>query len=64
WGGCPFAPGATGNIATDDVNHMLQAMGIETGLNQQALLECGRQVRDTITADLPSRALRLHLGRA
>lgn len=62
-GGCPFAPGATGNIATDDVNHMLQAMGIETGIDQAALLDCGRLVRDAVTADLPSHALRVHLGR-
>ncbi|HTD45804.1 MAG TPA: hydroxymethylglutaryl-CoA lyase, partial [bacterium] len=62
-GGCPFAPGATGNIATEDVNHMLQAMDIETGIDQQALLECGRLVRDVITAELPSHSLRVHLGR-
>jgi len=61
-GGCPFAPGATGNIATDDVNHMLQAMGVATGIDQQALLECGRLVREAITPDLPSHALRVHLG--
>ena len=62
-GGCPFAPGATGNIATEDVNHMLQAMDIETGIDQQALLECGRLVRDVISAELPSHSLRVHLGR-
>ena len=62
-GGCPFAPGATGNIATEDVNHMLQAMDIDTGIDQQALLECGRLVRDVITAELPSHSLRVHLGR-
>lgn len=62
-GGCPFAPGATGNIATEDVNHMLQAMDIDTGIDQRALLECGRLVRDVITAELPSHSLRVHLGR-
>jgi hydroxymethylglutaryl-CoA lyase len=61
-GGCPFAPGATGNIATDDANHMLQAMGIETGIDQSALLECGRLVREMITPELPSHTLRVHLG--
>ncbi len=63
-GGCPFAPGATGNIATDDVNHMLRGMGIATNIDQAALLECGRLVHETITPDLPSRTLRVHLGNA
>src|SRR5438105_2084336 len=61
--GVRAAPGATGNIATEDVNHMLQAMDIETGIDQQALLECGRLVRDVITAELASHSLRVHLGR-
>ncbi len=63
-GGCPFAPGATGNIATDDVNHMLTAMRVATGVDQAALLECGRLIHDEITPDLPSHTLRVHLGRA
>ncbi len=61
-GGCPFAPGATGNIATDDLNHMLQGMGIATGVDQRALLECGRLIHELITPDLPSHTLRVHLG--
>ena len=63
-GGCPFAPGATGNIATDDTNYMLRGMGIETGIDQEGLLVCGRLVAETVTADLPSHALRVHLSRA
>lgn len=63
-GGCPFAPGATGNIATDDTNFMLQGMGIETGIDQEGLIACGRLVADTVTPDLPSHALRVALGRA
>jgi hydroxymethylglutaryl-CoA lyase len=63
-GGCPFAPGATGNIATDDVNHMLRAMGIETGIDQEGLLACGRLVAELITPDLPSRALRVQRAAA
>jgi hydroxymethylglutaryl-CoA lyase len=38
-GGCPFAPGATGNVATEDVAFMLNSMGIDTGIDLQALLE-------------------------
>jgi hydroxymethylglutaryl-CoA lyase len=45
-GGCPFAPGATGNICTEDLVHMLQAMGLETGVDLSRLL--------LIAADLPS----------
>jgi hydroxymethylglutaryl-CoA lyase len=37
-GGCPFAPGATGNVATEDVIYMLEGMGISTGVNMQKLL--------------------------
>jgi hydroxymethylglutaryl-CoA lyase len=62
-GGCPFAPGATGNIATDDTNYMLRGMGVETGIDQDGLLACGRLVAETVTADLPSHALRVHFGR-
>jgi hydroxymethylglutaryl-CoA lyase len=39
-GGCPFAPGAAGNVATEDVVFMLQEMGIETGINLKSLLSC------------------------
>ncbi|HZX56088.1 MAG TPA: hydroxymethylglutaryl-CoA lyase [Ilumatobacteraceae bacterium] len=38
-GGCPFAPGATGNIATEDLVHMLEHMGISTGANVDVLLQ-------------------------
>jgi hydroxymethylglutaryl-CoA lyase len=58
-GGCPFAPGATGNIATDDLNHMLRGMGVETGIDEQALLACGRLVAEAVSADLASHALRV-----
>ena len=63
-GGCPFAPGATGNIATDDTNHMLRGMGVETGIDQEALLACGRLVAEMVTPDLASHALRVYLGAA
>lgn len=38
-GGCPFAPGASGNVATEDVVHMLALMGVDTGVDIEALLE-------------------------
>lgn len=48
-GGCPFAPGASGNIVTEDLVFMLQAMGLETGIDLGALLE----VREIVTNALP-----------
>ena len=41
-GGCPFAPGATGNVATEDVAYMLNGMGIDTGIDLQQLIETGQ----------------------
>ena len=38
-GGCPFAPGATGNVPTEDLAHMLARMGVDTGLDVPALLD-------------------------
>ncbi len=44
-GGCPFAKGATGNVATERVVHMLSGMGIETGINLQKMIEAGKTAR-------------------
>ena len=52
-GGCPFAPGASGNIVTEDLCFMLAAMGIDTGIDLAALLE----VRKILAADLPDEEL-------
>ena len=41
-GGCPYAPGAAGNLATEDLVYMLHGMGIETGIDLEALIEAGR----------------------
>ncbi len=48
-GGCPFAPGASGNIVTEDLVFMLDAMGLKTGIDLEKLLK----VRDVVTAALP-----------
>ena len=40
-GGCPYAKGATGNVATEDVVYLLHGLGADTGVNLQALVECG-----------------------
>jgi hydroxymethylglutaryl-CoA lyase len=41
-GGCPYAPGASGNVATEDVVYMLEGMGFDTGVNLDALIATGR----------------------
>ncbi|OLN23043.1 hydroxymethylglutaryl-CoA lyase [Domibacillus antri] len=51
-GGCPFAPGAAGNVATEDVVFMLHEMGIETGIDLQALLTCVELVKPLTDREL------------
>ena len=53
-GGCPFSPGATGNIATEDLAHMLESMGIDTGIDLPRLIEIARIVQEVIGRPLPS----------
>jgi len=47
-GGCPFAPGATGNIVTEDLCFMLESMGLRTGIDLEALLAVRRQVAEAL----------------
>ncbi|MGH8271432.1 MAG: hydroxymethylglutaryl-CoA lyase [Gammaproteobacteria bacterium] len=47
-GGCPYAKGATGNVATEDVLYMLNGMGIETGVNMDKLLEAGSFISEAL----------------
>lgn len=58
-GGCPYAPGASGNVASDDLLYMLDAMGIQTGVNQEKLLSAARFIQEKIGRDLPSRNLQI-----
>lgn len=57
-GGSPFAEGATGNIATEDLVHMLEDMNIATGIDLGKLLEAGRVAQGFIKGDLPSKLLK------
>lgn len=50
-GGCPYAPGATGNIATEDLVHMLTEMGLDTGIHLDALIETAKDVKRIIGHD-------------
>lgn len=62
-GGCPYAPGASGNLATEDLVAMLHGMGIETGIDLDALVECSRMATSFVGHDLPSKYLKAHLGK-
>jgi hydroxymethylglutaryl-CoA lyase len=56
-GGCPVPAGATGNIATEDLVSMLHEMGVRTGVDLPALLECSRQVQQHLGRPLGSHTL-------
>ena len=56
-GGCPVPPGATGNIATEDLVSMLEEMGIETGIDLDGLLACARRVQEILGRPLGSHML-------
>ena len=53
-GGCPFAPAATGNIATEDLVYMLSRAGFETGLDLDGLIETGRWIGERLGKQAPS----------
>jgi hydroxymethylglutaryl-CoA lyase len=55
-GGCPYAKGATGNVATEDVVYLLQGMGIETGIDLDKLIDAGKFISDFLERKPNSRA--------
>jgi len=57
-GGCPFAPKATGNIATEDLDYLLRGMGVETGIDLDALIECSRWLGQRLGKELPGMVAR------
>ncbi|MEQ7128794.1 hydroxymethylglutaryl-CoA lyase [Actinopolymorpha sp. B11F2] len=57
-GGCPYAPGASGNIATEELVHMLADMGVETGVDLDRLLDVAAQAERLVGRQLPSQVLR------
>ena len=54
-GGCPYAPGAAGNVATEDLVYMLQGMGVATGIDLERLLEAGRVAAGVVGRPLPGK---------
>src|SRR5438128_223916 len=59
-GGCPYAPGASGNAVTEDLVHMCHDMGIETGIDLDALVACAVLASEIVGKELPSALL--HAG--
>jgi len=57
-GGCPFVPGAAGNIATEDVVHMCDEMGVKTGVDIKKSIEIAKRVRELVGHDSDSYILR------
>lgn len=57
-GGCPFAPGATGNICTEDLVNMLEDMGYDTGIDLDKLLACARRIPDIVHHDVPGQVMK------
>jgi hydroxymethylglutaryl-CoA lyase len=57
-GGCPFAPGASGNVCTEDLVHCLHAMGIQTGIDLDRLLAVSRRVQDVVGRALPGQLVK------
>ena len=62
-GGCPYAPGAAGNLATEDLASMLADMGIETGIDLVKLIEAGALAQELVGHKLAGRRLQAALGR-
>jgi len=59
-GGCPYAPGATGNLATEDLVYMLNGVGIQTGVDLERLIDASRLIEPHVGHALPSRVYRAH----
>ncbi len=63
-GGCPFIPGATGNIATEDAVYALDEMGVETGIDWHGLIDLTRQMETMLGRKLPGRMAHLAVPKA
>ncbi len=61
-GGCPYAPGAAGNLATEDLVYMLEGLGVKTGIDLDRLVDCGQLAESIIEHKLPGRCLQARLA--
>ncbi len=62
-GGCPYAPGASGNLATEDLVYMLEGMEMRTGVDLDRLVRASERASDLVGRSLPSKVLQSELGR-
>ncbi|MBU8711687.1 hydroxymethylglutaryl-CoA lyase [Brevibacillus sp. FSL K6-0770] len=62
-GGCPYAPGAAGNISTEDLVYMLHGMGYETGVDLNRLTEAGAYIQEQLGRELTSKVLKANLAK-
>ena len=60
-GGCPYAPGASGNISSEDTVHMLEAMGYDTGMDMQKLFDAARQMPTIVGHEVPGQVAKAGL---
>lgn len=67
-GGCPFAPGAPGNVCTEDMVHMLHEMGVATGINLPNVVLCAQNLQTLLGHELPGQTIKAgicgHLGQS
>jgi hydroxymethylglutaryl-CoA lyase len=61
-GGCPYAPGASGNVATEDVVYMLEQMGVRTGIDLDKLIDCASMASSVVGHEMPSKYYRAAMG--
>jgi hydroxymethylglutaryl-CoA lyase len=62
-GGCPYSPGATGNVATEDVVYLCHELGIQTGIDLPALIDAGDFISQALKRDTSSRVARATAAR-
>lgn len=61
-GGCPYAPGAAGNLSTEDLVYMLHGMGVKTGIDLPLLVDAGLLAERMVERELPSKVLKAAVG--
>ncbi|ARK29142.1 hydroxymethylglutaryl-CoA lyase [Halalkalibacter krulwichiae] len=61
-GGCPYAPGASGNVATEDLVYLLEGLGAQTGIHLERLVNCGKWIQNKLKRNLPSHHLQIALA--
>lgn len=59
-GGCPYAKGASGNVATEDLLYLFAQMGIETGIDFDRIIQAAKQIEKTIGRPLASHQMEIH----